>query len=73
MSFEIIKIDVEGSELDVLLAIQHFLDSCSYLFIEIMKKNKQSVFKLLADNEFKLLIDSRDDIGNYIFTKNITS
>ena len=42
--FDVIKIDVEGAELDVLKAIINKIENCRFLFIEIMQENKKCVF-----------------------------
>jgi len=67
--FEVIKIDVEGSELDVLKTISFYLQNCRILFIEIMKENKNEVYNLLKSFNLKPTIESEDDIGNYVFEK----
>ena len=65
--YEIIKIDVEGSEIDVLNAISKHLKYCRLLFVEIMKENKDDSIKLLRNFGFKPLVESNQDIGNYVF------
>ncbi|MAT79878.1 MAG: hypothetical protein CMD13_03980 [Flavobacteriales bacterium] len=65
--FEIIKIDVEGSELDALFAISDFLKYCKLLFIEIFPENKSEVYKLLKKYNFQVMVESNHDVGNYIF------
>tara|TARA_Y100001958_G_C21224591_1_gene549997 strand:- start:352 stop:1164 length:813 start_codon:yes stop_codon:yes gene_type:complete len=68
--FEIIKIDVEGSELDVLYAIEKHLKYCNLLFIEIIDSQKKLIYDFLESNKFKPLVESKDKIGNYIFISN---
>lgn len=65
--FDVIKIDVEGAELDVLEAIIKKIENCRFLFIEIMQENKKGVLELLNKLSFSLLIDSDEDVGNYVF------
>ena len=65
--FEIIKIDVEGSELDVLFAIEEYLTYCNLLFIEIIDSQKDLVYDFLENNNFKPLVESKENVGNYIF------
>tara|TARA_B100000073_G_scaffold210757_1_gene175077 strand:- start:1135 stop:1953 length:819 start_codon:yes stop_codon:yes gene_type:complete len=65
--YEIIKIDVEGSELDVLKAISNHLKYCRLLFIEIMIENKEASFNFLKNSNFKPLLESTANVGNYIF------
>ena len=65
--FDVIKIDVEGAELDVLKAIINKIENCRFLFIEIMQENKKGVFDLLNKLSFSLLIDSDENVGNYVF------
>ena len=67
--FEVIKIDVEGSELDVLRAISFYVKNCRILFIEIMQENKSEVYKLLKSFNLEPIIESEEDIGNYVFQK----
>ena len=47
LDFDVIKIDVEGAELEVLKGVQEKIENCKFLFIEIMKENKNDVFMLL--------------------------
>lgn len=65
--FEIIKIDVEGSELDVLFAIEEYLTYCNLLFIEIIDSQKDLVYDFLENKNFKPLVESKENVGNYIF------
>lgn len=67
--FEVIKIDVEGSELDVLKTISFILKNCRIVFIEIMRENKSEVYDLLKDFNLLPIIESKEDIGNYVFKK----
>ena len=67
--FEIIKIDVEGSELDVLQTIRFNLKNCRIVFIEIMQENKSEVYDLLKNFNLQPIIESKEDIGNYVFKK----
>tara|TARA_B100001109_G_C18836625_1_gene462277 strand:- start:393 stop:1223 length:831 start_codon:yes stop_codon:yes gene_type:complete len=66
-NFEIIKIDVEGSELDVLKTIGSYLKNCRLLFIEIRTENKTEVYELLKSFNFKPIIESKEEVGNYVF------
>ncbi len=68
-NFEIIKIDVEGSEIDVLKAISFHLENCSFLFIEIMYKNRIEIFELLKKYNLHSIVESDDDVGNFVFKK----
>ena len=68
-TFEIIKIDVEGSELDVLRTISNHLEDCKFVFIEIMLKNRSQVYELLKNYRLTPIRESKEDIGNYIFQK----
>ena len=68
-TFEIIKIDVEGSELDVLRTISNHLENCKFVFIEIMLKNRSQVYELLKKYKLIPISESKEDIGNYIFQK----
>ena len=65
--FDIIKIDVEGSELDVLFAIEEYLAYCNLLFIEIIDSQKNLIYDFLENNKFKPLVESKEKVGNYIF------
>ena len=67
--FEIIKIDVEGSELDVLQTIRFNLKNCRIVFIEIMQENKSEVYDLLKNFSLQPIIESKEEIGNYVFKK----
>lgn len=66
-NFEIIKIDVEGSELDVLKTISLYLKNCRLLFIEIRTENKAEVYELLKSFNFKPIIESKEEVGNFVF------
>ena len=68
-NFEVIKIDVEGSELDVLKTINPYLKNCRLIFVEIMKQNKLGVYELLNSFNLKPIIESKEEIGNYVFKK----
>ena len=68
-NFEVIKIDVEGSELDVLKTINSYLENCKYIFIEIMLENKIEVYKLLKSFNFEPIIESKSEVGNFVFKK----
>ena len=65
----ILKIDVEGSELDVLKTIGFNLKNCRIVFIEIMRENKSEVYDLLKNFNLLPIIESKEDIGNYVFKK----
>ncbi len=67
--FDIIKIDVEGSEIDVIKTISPILKNCKILFIEIMYENKSEVYDLLKEFNLQAIIESKQDIGNYVFKK----
>lgn len=68
-NFEIIKIDVEGTEVDVLKAISFHLENCSFLFIEILYKNRIEIFELLKKYNLQPIVESDDDVGNFVFKK----
>ena len=68
-NFEVIKIDVEGSELDVLKTINPYLENCRFIFIEIMLENKIEVYKLLKSFNFEPIIKSKAEVGNFVFKK----
>ena len=69
--FEIIKIDVEGSELDVLIAIEEQLSHCRFLFIEILGINKNKVISFLDNHGLKPIVESVEEVGNFIFQKQV--
>lgn len=68
--FDVIKIDVEGAELEVLNGIQGKVKKCKFLFIEIMEENKNEIFNLLKKLSFDVVIDSKEYVGNYVFKNN---
>ena len=68
-SFDLIKVDVEGHELEVLEALQDYLDKCNTILIEIEDENYAKVFSILSSKGFKLE-SSFEGINNYIFIKN---
>ena len=70
LDFDVIKIDVEGAELEVLKGVQEKIRNCKFLFIEIMKENKNDVFMLLKKLSFDVIIDSNEYVGNYVFKNN---
>ena len=67
IGFDVIKIDVEGAELEVLEGIEDKLKKCKFLFIEITNKNKNEAFELLKKLSFDVIIDSDEYVGNYVF------
>ena len=67
--FEIIKIDVEGSELDVLMAIEKQLSHCKFLFIEILGINKNKAISFLDNYGLKPIVESEEEVGNFIFQR----
>lgn len=70
--YEIIKIDVEGSELEVLMAIEEQLHNCSLLFIEILDINKKKAISFLDDFGLKPIVESEEEVGNFIFQKKVS-
>ncbi len=70
LDFDVIKIDVEGAELEVLKGVQEKVTNCKFLFIEIMEENKNDVFMLLKKLSFDVIIDSNEYVGNYVFKNN---
>ena len=45
------------------------LKNCRIVFIEIMRENKTEVYDLLKDFNLLPIIESKEDIGNYVFKK----
>jgi len=69
--YEIIKIDVEGSELEVLMAIEEQLSHCKFLFIEILGINKNKVISFLDNHGLKPIVESVEEVGNFIFQRQV--
>jgi FkbM family methyltransferase len=67
--YEIIKIDVEGSELEVLMAIKEQLSHCKFLFIEILGINKNKAISFLDNYGLKPIVESVEEVGNFIFQR----
>jgi FkbM family methyltransferase len=67
--YEIIKIDVEGSELEVLMAIEEQLSHCKFLFIEILGINKNKAISFLDNYGLKPIVESVEEVGNFIFQR----
>ena len=70
--YEIIKIDVEGSELEVLMAIKEQLSHCKFLFIEILGINKNKAISFLDNYGLKPIVESVEEVGNYIFQRQVS-
>lgn len=68
-SFDLIKVDVEGHELEVVEALLDYLDKCTTILIEIENENYAKVSSVLSSKDFKLE-SSFEGINNYIFIKN---
>lgn len=67
----LLKIDVEGAELEVLEGARKVLQLTKYLMIEIMLKNKNDALRLLKLHNFRLVdMKSYKDSSNMLF-KNI--
>ncbi len=63
----LIKIDVEGSELDVLKGIEPYLaDLTGRIIIEI-SQNKETIFEILQSNWYHLIFE--DGLANFVFDK----
>lgn len=70
--YEIIKIDVEGSELEVLMVIKEQLSHCKFLFIEILDINKNKAISFLGNYGLKPIVESEEEVGNFIFRKQVS-
>tara|TARA_X000000368_G_C23052476_1_gene722132 strand:- start:112 stop:924 length:813 start_codon:yes stop_codon:yes gene_type:complete len=70
--YEIIKIDVEGSELEVLMAIKEQLSHCKFLFIEILGINKNKAISFLDNYGLKPIVESVEEVGNFIFQREVS-
>jgi len=66
----VIKIDVEGAEIDVLQGITQTLKHCRKIIVEIHEKNLDKVVSILSKNNFKIDVLKITD-GEYVIgTKN---
>ena len=53
------------------MAIEEFLNHCKYLFIEILGINRKQVISFLNNHEFKPIVESEEEVGNFIFQKQV--
>ena len=65
---DLLKIDVEGAEIEVLKGADKVLKRTKYVMVEVQPENKKEVYSLMKQYVFKVLdINMRGKILNILF------
>jgi len=70
---DILKLDVEGAEMEILRTSKGFLKNIKKIVVEWhTEKLRDEVKKFLKDNDFKLVFEEKRPCGNlYFINKNL--